>query len=161
MRSLWPSSIYHVPHKWERQRRSHWLQMSLPRWSTLGVRMHWVTGCCTLPPAMWRFNLTVGPIPLPGSWWLLHSMAMVSRVFCFVWSQTPHLLHVLLLFKSSSRFSVTLTSSPQCTSLPPHHHLLISPSHYPNLTLTPPHLTLTPRHLTLTLPSSHLTFTPP
>ena len=77
-------------------------------------------------------------------------MAMVSRVFCFVWSQTPHLLHVLLLFKSSSQFTVTLTSSPQCTSLPPHHHLLISPSHYP-------HLTLTPLHLTFTSPSHHFT----
>ena len=81
-----------------------------------------------------------------------------------MWSLTPHLLHVLLLFKPSSQFTVTLTSSLQCTSLPSHHHLIISPSHYPHLTLTPPHLTLTPPHTTsphphttLTAPSHHLT----
>ena len=160
MRSLWPSSIYHAPHKWGRQRRSHWLQMSLPRWSTLGVRMHWVTGCCTLPPAMWRFNLAVGPIPLPGSWWLLHSMAMVSHVFCFVWSQTTHLLHVLLLFKSSSRFTVTLTSLLQCTSLPPtiislshSHTTLTSPSHH--LTSPSHHVTSPSHYPHLTSPSHH------
>ena len=114
--------------------------------------MHWVTGCCTLPPAMWRFNLTVGPISLPGSWLLLQSMAMVSCVFCFVWSLTPHVLHVLLLFKSSIHSDPHFVTIVYLTTTPPS-------SPYLALTLPSPHPHTTSPHLHTTIIPYQPTFT--